>query len=188
MDFIPPENSKIIIKQIGAERALIIPHANSIVRYFFALFMLFWLGGWVAGFNHAFSQIMSGKADSFLIFWIGGWTLGGIFAVYFLYRLIKPPVNESIQLGIDRISYDSGVPPFQFQQGFRNQKEMWKSMFPKRTKIEINKDALRSLKLRDTDSGNRLTIDVGINRLDIATGVSEIEREWLYQLLSKNYS
>jgi hypothetical protein len=36
--------------------------------------------------------------------------------------------------------------------------------------------------------GNRLTVDVDALRLDIAQSASEIEREWLYQLLAKRYS
>jgi hypothetical protein len=37
------------------------------------------------------------------------------------------------------------------------------------------------------DDGNRLTLDAGALRLDIARSASEIEREWLYQLLVKRY-
>jgi hypothetical protein len=42
--------------------------------------------------------------------------------------------------------------------------------------------------LRETESGNRLTIDVDAARLDIAATASEVEREWLARLLAQRYS
>ncbi len=69
-----------------------------------------------------------------------------------------------------------------------NQNEYWKAMFPKRKKHEFTHSEIKSLKLRETDSGNRLTIDKGVERIEIATSATEIEREWLYQFLQINYS
>jgi hypothetical protein len=56
--------------------------------------------------------VLSGKAPIFLIFWLGGWTLGGGFAMWTLYQMLRPAVPETIKLGNDDIAYDSGVPPF----------------------------------------------------------------------------
>jgi hypothetical protein len=44
------------------------------------------------------------------------------------------------------------------------------------------------LRLRETESGNRLTIDVDAARIDIAPTASEVEREWLARLLAQRYS
>ena len=46
---------------------------------------------------------------------------------------------------------------------------------------------MKTLTLRETDSGNRLTVDAGAKRIDIAVDDSEIEREWLFKILKKKY-
>jgi hypothetical protein len=38
------------------------------------------------------------------------------------------------------------------------------------------------------DAGNRLTVDAGAERLDLARFAGEIEREWLYRTLARHYS
>ena len=60
-------------------------------------------------------------------------------------------------------------------------------MFPKRTKIEFNREQMKTLTLRETDSGNRLTVDAGAKRIAITVDDSEIEREWLFKILKKKY-
>ena len=103
------------------------------------------------------------------------------------HRVFRPSINESLALLPTGIKYDSGLPPFQMHFGFTNQKEAWRSMFPKRTKIEFNRKQMKTLTLRETDSGNRLTVDAGAKRIDIAVDDSEIEREWLFKILKKKY-
>lgn len=61
-------------------------------------------------------------------------------------------------------------------------------MFPKRTRIEFLPAELKTMELRETDSGNRLTIDKGTERVEIAIGTTEIEREWLFSFLQSHYS
>jgi hypothetical protein len=158
------------------------------MRYFVGLFLLAWLGGWLAGFIGAVWQLSSGKAPAVLVIWLAGWTVGGAFAMYSLYRLFRPSVPESLRLMPNSVSYDSGVPPFQAYSGYASRKDAWKSMFPKRTRAELDRQKLQSLRLRETNDGNRLTVDVDALRLDMAQSASEIEREWLYQLLAKRYS
>jgi hypothetical protein len=87
----------------------------------------------------------------------------------------------------DRVTYDSGIPPFSFRY-VASQKDAWEQMFPKRTRAELDWRKLQSLRLRETNDGNRLTVDADASRLDIARSASEIEREWLYQLLAQRYS
>jgi len=88
----------------------------------------------------------------------------------------------------DGVIYDSGIPPLQTYSGYTWNKDAWKSMFPKRTRVELDRRKLQSLRLRETNDGNRLTVDADALRLDIAQSATEIEREWLYQLLTKRYS
>jgi hypothetical protein len=61
-------------------------------------------------------------------------------------------------------------------------------MFPRRARLELDRRGLQSLRLRETSEGNRLTVDVDASRIEIARSASEIEREWLYQVLVKRYS
>jgi hypothetical protein len=190
MDLNPPAGSRISIVSEGADPTIIIPAANSPMRYFTGLFLLFWLGGWAFGFVSVTSQILSGKANAFHFFWLGGWTLAGIFAAYTLYRSFRPPVPETLELKRDSVTYDSGIPPIQFGSSgrYKNPWDAWNSTFPKRVRAELDRRQLQSLRLRETESGNRLTIDVDAARVDLAASASEVEREWLARLLAQRYS
>jgi hypothetical protein len=190
MDLNPPAGSKISIASDGADPTIIIPAANSSTRYFTGLFLLFWLGMWTIGFRDAGSKVISGNANGFLIFWLAGWTLGGIFAVVSLYRIFRPPVPESLELKRNSVNYDSGIAPLQFDSSWRYKKprDSWSALFPSRVRVDLDRRQLQSLRLRETDAGNRLTLDVDPARIDIAPTASEVEREWLARLLAQRYS
>ena len=189
MDINPPAGSKISVVSDGADPTIVIPASSSPMRYFTGLFLLCWLGGWALGETHAISDILSGKVTAFLIFWLGGWTLGGIFAAYSAYRSLRPPVPETLQLQRSGVAYDSGLPPVQFDSWRnRNTRSSWRSAFPKRVLADLDRRELQSLRLRETESGNRLTVDVESERIEIASGASEVEREWLARVLARRYS
>ncbi len=190
MDLNPPAGSNISIVSDGADPTIIIPAANSSARYFTGLFLLFWLGMWTIGFRDAGSKVISGNANGFLIFWLAGWTVGGIFAVISLYRMFRPSVPESLVLKRNSVTYDSGITPLQFDSSWRYKKpkDSWSTMFPKRVRVDLDRRQLQSLRLRETDTGNRLTLDVDAARLDIAPTSSEVEREWLARFLAQRYS
>jgi hypothetical protein len=158
------------------------------MRYFVGLFILFWLGGWFVAFGATAPKVFSSNPPPFLIFWLGGWTIGGIFAMYYLYRIFRPSIPESLRLTRNSVIYDSGVPPLQMMPRHANVKDAWQSFLPKRTRIELDRHQLQSLRLRETDTGNRLTVDAGALRLDVAKSASEVEREWLHQILVRHYS
>jgi len=193
MNLMPPSGSKILVTTSGADPVITIPQGSGgPMRYFVGLFLLFWLGGWFAGFSASASKLWSGglesvAANGFLAFWLGGWTLGGAFAMFSLYRIFRPSVAESLRLMPDSVAYDSGVPPLQMNFNQANRSEAWKNLFSKRLRVDLDRRQLQSLRLRETDAGNRLTIDVNATRLDVAQSVSEVEREWLYQLLAGRY-
>jgi hypothetical protein len=134
--------------------------------------------------------MLSGRGGAFLVFWLGAWTIGGIFAAFGAYRAFRPAVPETLELKRRGVAYDSGVPPFQFKSNTyaRTPKAAWNSAFPKRLRVELDRSQLQSLRLRETDSGNRLTVDVGAERVEIAPTASEVEREWLARLLARRYS
>ena len=185
----PPNGSKISVTMDSGDPLIVVPHESpGASRYFVGLFLLFWLGGWYFGFSHAISDLRSGGANGFLLFWLGGWTVGGGFAIYYLYRMFRPSVPESLRLRLNGVVYNSGVPPLQVQYGDTTRKDAWKSYFPKRARIQLDRRQLASLRLRETDAGNRLTVDAGADRLEIAQSAGEIEREWLYRTLAKRYS
>jgi hypothetical protein len=188
----PPEGSKIQIDLEAGFQKVIIPHsAGGIGRYLVAAFILFWLGAWAFGWFSAASQLLKNKGqgpgDLFLICWLGAWTVGGILVFFTLFRILRPSVPETLLLSQPSITYDSGVAPFQFSFSFRSQMDVWKKLFQKRLRTEFDPIQIQTLKLREFDTGNRLTIDQGNKRLEIAAGASEPEREWLYALLKNEY-
>lgn len=185
----PPIGSTISVAEIGSNVTIVIPQANSgIARFGICLFLLCWLGGWAFGMHFAISDLLAGKGGLFLMFWLGGWTLGGAFAAYYVYLLLRPCAPETFGLTRRSVLYDSGVPPFDFKSVSESSNAAWSSYFPKRTRAEIDLKQLQSLCLRQTDSGNRLTIDSGATRLDLARGATEVEREWLYRVLAQRFS
>lgn len=188
MQLSPPRGSRIAVLQDGSDDVIIIPQPDvSVARYFIGLLMLFWLGGWSFGFVSAYSKVRSGQGDSFLLLWLCGWTVGGAFAAYYLYRILRPSVPESFRLRGRDLVYDSGIPPFQLQAHHARQADAWRALFPKRLVVELDRERMQSLRLRETDAGNRLTVYVGSTRLDLGRAASEVEREWLSQVLKERY-
>ena len=188
MDNTLPQGSKITIDTVSGQQQILVPHGSGgFMRYFIGIFLLFWMGGWFMGFTSAFSTITSGEGDTYLMFWLGGWSLGGLFAGYMIYRVFQKSIPEQLLLNCPSLSLDTGVPPMKMDFGMRSQKEYWKSIFPKRKRIEFTPSDLKTMKLRETDSGNRLTIDKGAERIEIAIAATEIEKEWLFRHLQKIY-
>src|SRR5262245_48890729 len=125
-----PSGSKIMMGAEGGATQIAIPHPSAgFMRFFMGLFILFWLGGWAWGWHSAFSSLSSGTAKgggTFLIFWLGAWTVGGIMAAYWLYRLLRPSVPETLRLTSNGVAYDSGVPPQSYHTGWsENSARQW---------------------------------------------------------------
>ena len=190
MNSSPPLNSKIKIGTLNGYEHIIIPHTSAgIIRFLIGGFLLFWLTAWYAGFSNALEEIMAGKGGLFLFVWITLWSFGGLYAIYFLYRILKKPVPEQLLFNKPNLSLDTGVSPFNMNfHNAQNMQKPWKQMFPKRRRLEFNPEELKSMQLRDTGSGNRLTIDKGLERIEIASHVTDIEKEWLFQYLQDSYS
>jgi len=185
----PPQGSKIEVGMLNGRQHIVLPHGSAgAMRFFIGAFLLFWLGGWFMGFTSATNKIISGEGNTFLFFWLGGWSLGGVFAIYFIYRVFRKSIPEQLLLDKPNMSLDTGIPPFKMNFNMTSQKEHWKTMFPKRKKIEFTHSDLKSIQLRETGSSNRLTIDQGSERIEIAISATEIEREWLFKYLQENYS
>jgi hypothetical protein len=185
----PPPGSSISVASDGAAPVITIPQpSGGAARFLVAAFILFWLGGWFFGFKSASSEILSGKGGGFLIVWLGAWIIGGVFAASMVYRIFRPAVAETLTLAADGVTYDSGIPPFRQEFSTTNRRETWRSYWPKRIVLAISRQDLRSLRLREGDAANRLTVDVASERVDLARAASEVEREWLYRVLTERYS
>jgi hypothetical protein len=188
MDITPPATSRIRLDSLSADPVLRIPHASGgPMRFATALFLVGWLIGWAFGFRFALEQVLQGEGGLFLIGWLIAWTAGGAWAAYMAYRMLRPSVDARLTLEMHGVAYDSGVAPLVMD--FRNatQKEFWKNMRAKRRHLYLDRSILQTLALRETDGGNRLTVDYESERVDIAEGVSEVEREWLYTVLVDRY-
>lgn len=185
-----PQGSNLQIEIENACQKIIIPQkSGGIMRIFLSLFLTFWLCGWAFGWISTATVLLTekGPQNYFLFFWLCGWTVGGVFAGFFLYRLIRPSIPETILLGNPSIQHDSGVAPLQFSFGFKSQLDAWKQMFKKRKKTEFTSEEIKTLKLREYGEGNRLTIDKGNERIELANGATELEREWLFETLPSQY-
>jgi hypothetical protein len=149
---------------------------------------LFWLGGWAFGEISATGALIVGPpqyAKLFLVFWLCAWTVGGVGAMAYLRRIFQTLVPETITLHSQGIVHDPGVPPVDLSTARRIP---WSELFPKRTVAAIDRAALQSLRLRDDGAGNRLTVDLGVKRIELAKAATDVEREWIHRELSERYS
>ncbi|MBR0953931.1 hypothetical protein [Bradyrhizobium canariense] len=189
MDLNPPIGSEISIRQDGAGPVIVVPAKGAPSRYFGGVFLIFWLGGWAFGFKSALTTLLSGQGNAFIVFWLGAWTVGGILAAYSVFRIFRPGVPETFVLRRNGIDYDSGIPPLELNSYRRGSSlNSWRSIFSKRLQTELGRQQLQSLRLRETEAGNRLTVDVDAKRVDLASQASEVEREWLARLLANRYA
>ena len=174
---------------------LTLPIQGGYMRFFIGAFLVFWLGGWLMGEFSAIHELVTGHvkaANAFLLFWLCGWTVGGFFAFAMCYRVLSPATPESMTLSSSELLYDTGRPPIDFMSfnryGMsRSRINPWKQVFQKRKIINFSQSELGTLRLRDVESGNRLTIDKDSDRIDLAAGLTEIEREWLFAQIKAAY-
>jgi len=105
-----------------------------------------------------------------------------------LYRLLRPSIPQVLLLDRPNLLLDTGAPPLTLSFDYRSRAETWKRFFAKRERVEFSPGEIATLRLRELDSGNRVTIDKGSKRYDLGQGLSEPEREWLYRVLCEQYS
>lgn len=185
----PPENSTISVVVDGRDQIVTIPYPKPpMFNYVAGLFVLCWLAGWAFGEIFAAYQLVTkplGGATAFLAFWLCAWTVGGFFAMLTVRRIFQRSVPEVMRLDATGLAYDPGVPPFKMP--IYRSAATWTSLFPKRTELRLDRMQLRSLRLREGDTGNRLTVDAGAQRVPLAVAATDVEREWLFKLLSDRY-
>ena len=60
-------------------------------------------------------------------------------------------------------------------------------MFRRRINAEFDRKDIQTLRLREFQTGNRLTIDHKNKRIDIGAGIGEVEREWLFDYIQSKF-
>ncbi len=188
----PPAGSRITVVKDGQEEIISIPpRLNSAMQFFMKFFLLFWVGGWAVGWVAAFMMLTTSNGGLgpkvFVLFWLCAWTVGGIFAIRTLRALWRSPVPESFRLRADGIAHDSGVSPPPIGTSSKDNQQFWRKLLKRRVLRDFSNTDMLSLKMRETEGTNRLTIDVGAERIDLAESASEVEREWLFEYLAKRY-
>ncbi|NEO83648.1 MAG: hypothetical protein F6J87_05215 [Spirulina sp. SIO3F2] len=134
----------------------------------------------------------------FLVFW----TTGGVLAFIGLIRLLLGTSRSWILLGNHEIQYKIGREPCLSLPDKSNQSELsehnknhlgivskyfsrrqWLEPLLGKPLMRISKDSLCSLKLENSKGKLRLILLVDNQRIPIATHLSEVEKEWLYQFM-----
>lgn len=180
-----PDNSSIKMGLLNDRQLISLPYSKpGFGRYFYGAFMFFWLGGWAWGFLMVGSIILSGGGNAFLYFWFGGWSVGGVYVIYTLYRLFRGTKPQLLWVNKPNLNIDTGIPPINLDEMKRHP---IKTLKTNRIKAELKPNQIKTLTLRETGEGNRLTIDYGADRFELASGSTEVEREWLYNYLADEY-
>jgi hypothetical protein len=166
-------------------------------RWFGVGFLLVWLCGWAAGEFFAGAALLGllpgknnrprpapGFANLFLLVWLAFWTLGGLAAMLSLAQLLRRSRPESLTFGADELVYDPGTQfvtsnPWQV----RNTRAAPRLSFPGAKVRTIPRECFKTLRLERIGDGQRLTVDMGADRVEIGAGLREPEREWLEKLL-----
>jgi len=191
MNITPPPGSRIsVMTDGGGAPIIVIPWAKGRNRILVALAFTVWLVVWGAGEMLAVMMISSdlvhGFRVVFLVIWLLLWTIAGIFSVVFTYRALRPLVPESLHLASMGIEFDSGirrprlVPEGLTPDGLPN-------YFPKRVHRTITLPQLKSLSLDQFAIGTRLIVEIDGDVVEIASGASDAERQWLAHVLIAYY-
>jgi hypothetical protein len=146
-----------------------------------AAFLIFWLCGWAVGEVFAATALFIKDtpmfARLFLLAWLGGWTVGGIMAMRQCHALIKGPQPDILVFNAESLEIRHGQLPFSFQTARNNPRRLWSSGAPK--PAVLPKGEIGKPRVEWADSRQRLTIDHGIERIEVGNVLTEPEREWL---------
>lgn len=156
--------------------------SGGLTRYGSSLFLLAWIGGWTIGEYSAIKSI-SQKIDPFLLFWLVGWTLGGGFAVFQLYRLLRPVKPEKLVIDTTSLFFQRGTSPFNLSHKNSDEEGQKLQWLPQKAKYNLEKNKVGKILIDNSFGRQRLTIDYGAERIEVGEFLREPEREWVYQVL-----
>ncbi len=184
-----PEGSKFNIKNThSGQRITWYDYSGGISDIGAGLFLLFWLGGWLVGEISAINQLVNGnneKNSLFILFWLGGWTIGGIFAAKALIDIFRPSKSTRLELLTNRSfnfsqgSYEKEYIDSDGDRSISVVKKGKKHGFFERSKVN-------NLLLERIGEKQRLSFDYKSQRVEVGKGLTEPEREWLYEVLKKH--
>ena len=158
-------------------------------RHFAAAFLAFWLCGWAFGLAAMTRSLLTGGFQPFVIVWLGGWTVGGGFAIWTLWNMLRPSRPESVTMGVAELRYDPGAAP-----GFDPYRQAgwwdrsanqhgWHGQATRRRPMTVPKDEIGKFVLDRAGERQRLSFDRGADRVEIGACLREPEREWLHAVL-----
>jgi hypothetical protein len=183
----PPNGSRLSVESVDGQQTIVAPpQARGAPIVFQATFLPFWLCIWTIGGVTVATKLIAGKGSTFEGVWLLAWLFGELFALFTLYRILRPSIPERFTLRADGLGYDSGLAPPRMYAGY-SRSFAWRDAWPKRLRRVFSRGALETLRLREGGDANRLTIDAGADRFDLGKNCSEVEREWLYQTLRAFY-
>jgi hypothetical protein len=185
----PPINSKIeVTNELNQTIMKWQNPRGSWSRYFVVIFLLAWLGGWTVGEYSVAKKVFNGESNPFEIFWLIGWTVGGLFALINIYLMVRPSKSEKLIFDAFSLQFKPGTPPFAGINWSRNKNddEDKTSIFQKtKSKYTIPKTEVGEIKLERVGERQRLTIDHGVERIEIGKFLQEPEREWIFEILKQ---
>ena len=164
-------------------------------QYPVAAFLIFWFCGWTVGGFMAVKAFFKGDdaplfGRLFLLFWLGGWAVGEVAVAFILYSIFRPLKPAKLTLSKGLFEYQTGTKPFSFNYYTYHQSsqrpKFFQSISNKSYRIETRE--LKNLRLDRVGERQRLTFDMGIERIEIGETLSEPEREWLYEVLKRHIS
>ena len=183
----PPQGTKIQVVSQDGRQVIIVPcDKESIWRFIVGGFLLLHVLVLLLTSPSRYNDLILESSHAFLIFWVGGRLIGVIVQCYLIYRLLRKRISETLTLN-SSLSFDSGVPPLRlkYSEGFM---ESAQTLFFIRDRIKFEPSELESLTLRETDSGGELTINKGQARIQLVSGVSNEEKEWVFNILQQHFS
>ncbi len=196
----PPEGSCFVVDVDEESRPRLswLGPTGGCFRYGAAAFLGFWLCGWAVGEVTVIGILTGllfggwgGPAQQggdlcgglFLIVWLGGWTVGGFAAMFAFYNLVRRPRPERVVLGSNSLFYDPGTsnlfPVSRYETAQWRRTTPWKRSKPR----IIPREAVGRIVLERVGERQRLSVDVGADRVEIGPTLMEPEREWLADVL-----
>jgi len=196
MDVEPPAGSQIKVERdIHSTIYTWKNGEKNIGQYGVALFLIFWLCAWTVGGFTALKSLLTQDdmplfGRLFMLFWLGGWACGEAVVIYSLYNIFRPIVPAKLILSSTYLEYETGTRPFTFNYNYyrygrsRERPKIFQSFRNKRYHVELGKDV--NLRLERVGEIQRLTFDMGAERIEVGDALSEPEREWLYEVLKEH--
>jgi len=167
------------------------PQVSRARRYFslsFLLLVLVFLVSWSSVFAMPTGSLIPKEPfDAFALVTSGFLALVVAFP---LYRTLRPPVPESLQLLQGGIEFDAGIWPYEPEFTMLHRRHSWfgrSGMFPTRVRCTISAQHLQSLRLREFLHGSSLSVDIEGGRIEIGQATSDVGRKWLARTLANRY-